>query len=77
MNIDNTFIQQMSITFHDNKENKYFDFIKEGIGGVMLASRGEKAVAVPFEKIVKKVKLVPPDHFWIKSARNVGTCFGD
>ena len=27
MNIDNTFIQQMSITFHDNKENKYCPII--------------------------------------------------
>jgi ATP-dependent phosphofructokinase / diphosphate-dependent phosphofructokinase len=53
------------------------DFIKEGIGGIMVASRGEKAVAVPIEKVVNKVKLVPHDHFWIKSARNVGTCFGD
>jgi phosphofructokinase-like protein len=45
--------------------------------GVMVAARGEKCKPVPLEKVAGKVKLVPPDHIWVKSARLVGTCFGD
>jgi len=53
------------------------DYIKKGIFGVMVASKGESTVAVPLEKVAGKRKLVPPDHDWIKSARAVGTCLGD
>jgi 6-phosphofructokinase 1 len=53
------------------------DYIKKGIFGVMVASKGESTVAVPLEKVAGKRKLVPSDHDWIKSARAVGTCLGD
>ena len=49
----------------------------EGQFGVMVASKGKKAVPVKLEKIVGKRKTVPPDHPWIESARFVGTCMGD
>lgn len=53
------------------------DYIDQGIFGVMVASKGETAVAVPLEEVAGKRKTVPPDHDWIKSARAVGTCLGD
>lgn len=53
------------------------DLIHKGVFGVMVASKGETAVAVPLEKVAGKRKLVPLDHDWIKSARSVGTCLGD
>ena len=27
--------------------------------------------------VVGKIKLVPTDHDWVRSAREVGTCMGD
>ncbi len=51
--------------------------INEGISGVMLAARGDRAEPVPLEEIVGKIKTVPLDHSWIESARRVGTGFGD
>ncbi len=53
------------------------DYIRQGIFGVMVASRGESTVAVPLDEVAGKRKIVPPDHPWIKSARDVGTCLGD
>lgn len=51
--------------------------IHEGVYGVMLAARGEKAEAIPLDQVVGKIKTVPLDHSWIESARRVGTSFGD
>jgi 6-phosphofructokinase 1 len=51
--------------------------IQDGVHGVMLAARGEKAEPVPLDQVVGKIKSVPPDHPWIESARRVGTGFGD
>jgi len=51
--------------------------IDEGVYGVMLAARGDRAKPVPLEQVVGKIKTVPIDHSWIQSARLVGTCFGD
>jgi ATP-dependent phosphofructokinase / diphosphate-dependent phosphofructokinase len=45
--------------------------------GVMVGAKGEGAEAVPLEEIVGRRKVVPLDHPWIKSARNVGTSLGD
>ncbi|MCB2217950.1 6-phosphofructokinase [Desulfofustis glycolicus] len=52
-------------------------YIDEGIGGVMVAVRGDSTEPVPLKDVVNKRKVVPPDHSWIESARNVGTCLGD
>ena len=53
------------------------DLIDAEIYGVMVAARGEKAVAIPLEEVAGKKNLVPPDHAWVESARRVGTSFGD
>jgi len=53
------------------------DSIKKGEYGVMIAARGDHTEPVPLEKIVNKIKFVPPDHPWVISARNLGTSFGD
>jgi 6-phosphofructokinase len=52
------------------------DFIQQGVGGVMVAARGEGVEAVPLEEVAGRKKLVPLDHPWIRSARLVGTCLG-
>lgn len=53
------------------------DFIEQGAFGVMVAARGDGAVAVPLEDIVGKRHVVPVDHPWIIAARRVNTCLGD
>ncbi len=45
--------------------------------GVMVAVKRDKCVPVPLEKVAGRLKLVPPNHPWIQSARLVGTSFGD
>jgi len=52
-------------------------FISKEEYGVMVALQKNSIVAVPLEKIVGKTRKVPDDHQWIKSARRLGTCFGD
>ncbi len=52
-------------------------YIQDGVYGVMVASKGKSAIAVPLEQVVGKRKSVPTDHPWIKTARHVGTCLGD
>jgi 6-phosphofructokinase 1 len=52
------------------------DLIEEGVSGVMVAARGDRAVPVPLEKVAGKLKTVPLDHPWVESARRVGTCLG-
>lgn len=52
-------------------------FIERGTFGIMVALQNNEIVGVPLEKVVNKTKMVPQDHHWIKSARRVGTCFGD
>jgi len=53
------------------------DLIHKGHYGVMVAARGDGTKAVLLEEVAGKVKTVPPDHPWVKSARHVGTCMGD
>jgi 6-phosphofructokinase len=52
-------------------------YIEEGVSGVMIAARGEKAVPVPLEKVAGKRKVVPKDHLWVQTARDLGLCLGD
>ena len=51
--------------------------IDQGRYGVMVAVRGESCKPVPLEKVAGKLRLVPPDHPWVDSARAVGTALGD
>jgi ATP-dependent phosphofructokinase / diphosphate-dependent phosphofructokinase len=52
-------------------------FIHEDTYGVMVASKGDTAVAIPLEAVVGKRKTVPLDHPWICAARDLGLCLGD
>ena len=53
------------------------DLINKGEFGVMVAARRDGVLPVPLKGVVGKRKIVPLDHTWIESARNVHTCFGD
>lgn len=53
------------------------EYIKKEKFGIMIAARGDDVKAVPLHKVVNKIKLVPPDHPWVVSARDLGTSFGD
>jgi 6-phosphofructokinase len=53
------------------------EFIRAGKFGNMVAAHGEKMVPVPIETAAKNVKTVPLDHWWIGTARRVGTSLGD
>jgi len=53
------------------------DLINEGKFGVMAAARGDGTEPVPLDEVAGKLKLVPPEHSWVETARRVGTCLGD
>jgi 6-phosphofructokinase len=53
------------------------EWIAQDKFGVMVAVRGQKCKPVPLAKVAGRRKTVPLDHCWIRSARLVGTCFGD
>jgi phosphofructokinase-like protein len=53
------------------------DMMKDKKYGYMVGVRNDSLVDVPLEEVARGRKLVPPDHPLIKSARSVGTCFGD
>jgi 6-phosphofructokinase 1 len=56
---------------------KAAELLGEGCYNVMVAYRNGACVPVPLEEVVGQRKLVPPDHYLIHAAREVGTCFGD
>jgi 6-phosphofructokinase len=56
---------------------KCAELIEQGTHGVMVAVRGPKCKAVPLKNVAGRRKSVPLDHPWIRSARLVGTSFGD
>lgn len=51
--------------------------VKEGKFGVMLGLNSGIITPVALNEVAGKNNPIPLDHDWIKSARNVGTCFGD
>jgi 6-phosphofructokinase 1 len=53
------------------------ELISRGQYGAMIAVRGENTEPVMLEDVAGKVKLVPPDHPWVQSARNLGISLGD
>jgi 6-phosphofructokinase 1 len=53
------------------------DLIADGRFGVMVAARGDDTEPVPLDQVAGRRKTVPPDHSWVQTARNVGTCLGD
>jgi 6-phosphofructokinase 1 len=44
--------------------------------GVMMAIKGTKVEAVPLEEVVGKRKIIPLDHDWVETAKNVGISLG-
>jgi 6-phosphofructokinase 1 len=52
-------------------------FIDNGEYGIMVALKKNHIIGVNLEEVTGKTKKVPLDHQWVKSARRVGTCFGD
>jgi 6-phosphofructokinase 1 len=56
---------------------KCAELIEQGTFGVMVAVHGLKYEPVPLSQVAGRRKTVPLDHPWIRSARLVGTSFGD
>ncbi len=44
--------------------------------GVMMAIKGTKVEAVPLEEVVGKRKMIPLDHDWVETAKNVEISLG-
>jgi phosphofructokinase-like protein len=53
------------------------DLIENKEFGYMVGLKGNSLVNVPLEEVAKGPKKIPLNHTLIKSARSVGTCFGD
>ncbi len=53
------------------------DLLAAGHYGCMVAVKGDDIVPMPLDQVAGKLKLVPPDHASVRSARLVGTCMGD
>lgn len=53
------------------------EMLSQGIYNHMVCMKGSEITSVPLEQVAGKIKLVPPDHPLIRSARRVGTNFGD
>jgi 6-phosphofructokinase len=53
------------------------ELIDQGVGGVLVAARGEGAEPVPLEQVAGQRKIVPLDHPWITSARHIGVNLGN
>ncbi len=51
--------------------------VAEGEFGVMVAARGDQAVTVPIEEVAGNRKVVPLDHPWFATARDLGMGLGD
>jgi 6-phosphofructokinase len=53
------------------------DLISNHEYGYMVGIRADELVSVPLDKVANRQRTVPCDNPLIKSARSVGTCFGD
>jgi len=53
------------------------ELIHDECFGVMVADHGGQMVPVPIHEVAGNLKVIPPDHAWVQSARSVGTCLGD
>jgi 6-phosphofructokinase 1 len=56
---------------------KATELIMSDTFGVMVGIRGDQCVPVPLEEVAGKLRTVPLDHPWLRSARLVGTCLGE
>ena len=51
--------------------------VADGVFGCLVAARGDGTEPVPLEEVAGSIKLVPPDHEWVQTARKVGVGLGD
>ena len=56
---------------------KAVELMESGEFGYMSAVKGNKLIKFPLDKAAAGPKTVPPAYPLIRSARSVGTCFGD
>jgi len=56
---------------------KAVEMIENRQFGYMSGVKGNRLIAVPLEKVAAGPKTVPLNHPLVRSARSVGTCFGD
>jgi len=57
--------------------NEAVNLVAQRDFGKMVAIRGQEIVSVEIEKAVKEQRLVPPDSPLVRTARAVGSSFGD
>jgi 6-phosphofructokinase 1 len=55
---------------------KAIDLVMEGKFGQMSALKGNRITSVPLARAVRRLKVVPKNHYIIRSATAVGTSFG-
>ncbi len=53
------------------------ELLAAGQYGCMVSVKGDEIVPVPLDEVAGKLKLVPPEHASVRTARLVGTCMGD
>lgn len=56
---------------------KAAEFIAQKKFGIMVAAKGDTAIGVPLEEVAGQKNLVPIDHPWVKSVRDLGVSLGD
>jgi 6-phosphofructokinase 1 len=56
---------------------KAVELIEDKNFGYMVGVKGNSLVTIPLKEIAKGPKLIPLNHPMIKTARSLGTCFGD
>lgn len=56
---------------------KAVDLIEKERFGYMVGIKGNNLVEVPLKNVAQGIKNIPLNHPLIRSARSVGTCFGD
>ena len=53
------------------------DLVQRKRFGYMVGVKGNEIIDVPLEEVGKGPRHVTPDEFLVRTARSVGTCFGD
>jgi ATP-dependent phosphofructokinase / diphosphate-dependent phosphofructokinase len=48
----------------------------DGEVGRMVSWQNNNATSVPIESVAGKMRLVTPDHSWVKTAESIGICLG-
>lgn len=57
--------------------SKAIDMVRQKKYGFMVAINKDELTYVSLEEVARGIKSVPTDHPLIKTARSLGTCFGD